>query len=64
MTQQIEKADFDVEPLLRGRRISLRRVDGHALWVSSRVLKEAGELPDTIYGGTIVRDSDGNPTGK
>ncbi|THH07934.1 hypothetical protein EW145_g3049 [Phellinidium pouzarii] len=56
-------ADFDSEPLLRGRPIVLRRVDGHAIWVSPRVLKESSDLPDSIEGGEIVRDSDGQPTG-
>ncbi|KAI5118629.1 hypothetical protein M0805_006996 [Coniferiporia weirii] len=56
-------ADFDSEPLLRERPIVLRRVDGHALWVSSWVLKESGDLPEGIEGGTIVRGVDGKPTG-
>ncbi|KAJ8074808.1 hypothetical protein PM082_019133 [Marasmius tenuissimus] len=42
-------ADLDADPLLKGRPIALRRVDGHATWVSSR--------------GLIVRDEEGRPTG-
>jgi predicted amidohydrolase YtcJ len=57
------QADFDREPLLKGRPIVLRRVDGHAIWVSPRVLELSGELPDEIEGGTIVRGEDGNATG-
>lgn len=58
------KAEFDAEPLLRGRPIVLRRVDGHALWVSSRVIKELGSLPDHIEGGAIIRYENGKPTGE
>lgn len=58
------KADFDVEPLLRGRPIVLRRVDGHAMWVSSRVINELGSLPDHIEGGAIIRYENGKPTGE
>ncbi|KAI0087591.1 amidohydrolase family-domain-containing protein [Irpex rosettiformis] len=51
--------------------ISLSRVDGHALWVSPRVLELTKEqLPgqkwpssEEVNGGEIVRDSTGNPTG-
>ncbi|KII83661.1 hypothetical protein PLICRDRAFT_180263 [Plicaturopsis crispa FD-325 SS-3] len=56
-------ADFDRDPLLRGRPIALARVDIHAYWVSTRVLELMGELPDTVEGGSIVRDAAGNPTG-
>ncbi|KIM90063.1 hypothetical protein PILCRDRAFT_2295 [Piloderma croceum F 1598] len=55
--------DFDREPLLRGRPIALVRVDGHASWVSSRVLESMGELPDEVEGGSIVRYANGKPTG-
>ncbi|KAF9260444.1 hypothetical protein L218DRAFT_1002760 [Marasmius fiardii PR-910] len=56
-------ADLDSDPLLKGRPIALRRVDGHATWVSSRVLEIIGELPSEVEGGMIVRDEKGNPTG-
>ncbi|KAI6120257.1 amidohydrolase family-domain-containing protein [Pisolithus croceorrhizus] len=55
--------DFDAEPLLRGRRIYLDRIDGHAAWVSRRVLQLMGELPNTVDGGEIIRDGSANPTG-
>ncbi|KAH7911782.1 amidohydrolase family-domain-containing protein [Hygrophoropsis aurantiaca] len=55
--------DFDTEPLLRGRRISLQRVDGHATWVSNRVLQLMGDLPYEVSGGAIIRDDKGKPTG-
>ncbi|KIN96284.1 hypothetical protein M404DRAFT_16921 [Pisolithus tinctorius Marx 270] len=55
--------DFDAEPLLRGRRIYLDRVDGHAAWVSRRVLQLMGELPNTVDGGEIIRDGSAHPTG-
>lgn len=57
--------DLDQDPLLKGRPISLNRVDGHARWVSSRVLKLMGDLPgdSEVIGGKIIRDNHGNPTG-
>ncbi|KAF8643124.1 hypothetical protein AX16_009216 [Volvariella volvacea WC 439] len=55
-------AELDADPVLAGRPIALRRVDGHAVWVSQAVLDLAGELRD-VEGGLIIRDGDGNPTG-
>jgi predicted amidohydrolase YtcJ len=55
--------DFDREPLLRGRRISLARIDVHASWVSNRVLQLMTPLPEDIDGGLIIRDEHGKPTG-
>ncbi|KAF9450920.1 hypothetical protein P691DRAFT_773575 [Macrolepiota fuliginosa MF-IS2] len=57
--------DLDQDPLLKGRPISLIRVDGHARWVSTRVLNLMGTLPDDdeVIGGRIIRDPHGNPTG-
>ncbi|KAI6118109.1 amidohydrolase family-domain-containing protein [Pisolithus sp. B1] len=55
--------DLDAEPLLRGRRIYLERIDCHVAWVSRRVLQLMGELPNTVNGGQIVRDGSANPTG-
>ena len=48
-----------------GRAVLLRRVDGHAAWVSSEALRRAGIGPDTPdpEGGRIVRDAAGEPTG-
>ena len=57
------QADLDNHPLLHGRPIALRRRDGHAFWVSPRVLELMGPLPATIAGGDIIRDLHGNPTG-
>ncbi len=48
-----------------GRAVLLRRVDGHAAWVSSEALRRAGisaATPDTA-GGRILRDGAGEPTG-
>ncbi|KAJ3759321.1 amidohydrolase family-domain-containing protein [Lentinula raphanica] len=56
-------ADFDKDPLLKGRPIALQRVDEHATWVSSRVLEIMGDLPTDVEGGSIIRDSSGVPTG-
>lgn len=55
--------DFDREPLLRGRRISLARIDVHASWVSNRVLQLMTPLPESIDGGLVIRDKHGKPTG-
>lgn len=45
--------------------IVLKRVDGHATWVNSAVLKKAGidKYSRDPEGGQIIRDSKGNPTG-
>lgn len=56
-------AELDEDPVLNGRPIVLTRIDGHASWVSTKVLKYMGNLPETVEGGNIVRDEDGNPTG-
>jgi predicted amidohydrolase YtcJ len=48
-----------------GRAVVLRRIDGHAAWVSSEALRLAGitrTTPDPA-GGAILRDADGEPTG-
>ncbi|KAF8999779.1 amidohydrolase family-domain-containing protein [Cyathus striatus] len=56
--------DLAADPLLRDRPIALRRVDGHATWVSPRVLQIMGnDLPKDVDGGIIVRDNQGKPTG-
>jgi len=56
-------ADFDADPILRGRPISLIRVDGHATWVSTTVLDMMKPLPKTVEGGEIIRDAQGSATG-
>ncbi|KAF5391967.1 hypothetical protein D9757_003282 [Collybiopsis confluens] len=56
-------ADLDADPLLKGRPIALRRVDGHAMWVSGRALGLTHDLPEEVEGGLIIRDSKGVPTG-
>jgi predicted amidohydrolase YtcJ len=59
----VAKDDLDREPLLRGRFVLLARIDGHASWASNAVLSKLNNLPDEVYGGLIVRDKAGNPTG-
>ncbi|KAF8154107.1 amidohydrolase family-domain-containing protein [Crassisporium funariophilum] len=56
-------ADLDNDPMLKGRLISLSRVDGHARWVSSAVLDLMHKLPEKVDGGLIVRDDQGIATG-
>ncbi|KIY48515.1 amidohydrolase 3 [Fistulina hepatica ATCC 64428] len=55
-------ADLGRDPLLKGRAIALSRIDGHAAWVSPAVLALMGTLPETVDGGSILRDAEGNPT--
>ncbi|QRW06260.1 amidohydrolase family protein [Ceratobasidium sp. AG-Ba] len=55
--------DFDQDPALIGKPIVLARTDVHAYWVSNEVIRRLGPLPDTVEGGEIVRDAQGNPTG-
>ncbi|KAG1731420.1 hypothetical protein EDB19DRAFT_1738028 [Suillus lakei] len=55
--------DFDREPLLRGRRTFLARIDVHASSVSNRVLQFIAPLPENVDGGLIIRDEHGKPTG-
>jgi len=45
--------------------VSFIRVDGHASWVNSKALSLAGIDKDTRepQGGTIIKDSSGNPNG-
>jgi predicted amidohydrolase YtcJ len=57
------KASLDA--VLSDRPIVLERIDGHAIWVNSVTLHEAGitnATPDPA-GGKIVRDASGEPTG-
>ena len=63
LLMQVSKSDLDQDPVLKGRLISLSRVDGHAKWVSPRVLQLMGELPDHVEGGLIIRDANGRPSG-
>jgi predicted amidohydrolase YtcJ len=63
--EQFPTAEDLVTPLLKDRPILLVRVDGHANWVSPRVLQimqEKSSIPD-VEGGMVLRDSRGNPTG-
>ncbi len=48
-----------------GVAVVLRRVDGHAAWLSSAALAKAGITKDSVdpAGGRIVRDAAGEPTG-
>ena len=47
-----------------GKYVYLERVDGHALFVSTNVLQQAGITAKTkIDGGSIVHDKNGEPTG-
>lgn len=54
--------EFDKSDILRGLPISLARVDCHAEWVSTAILRLMDNILD-VEGGTVVRDSGGKPTG-
>ncbi|KAG2121521.1 amidohydrolase family-domain-containing protein [Suillus cothurnatus] len=56
------KDNFDREPLLRGRRISLARIDAHTSCVSNHVLQLVAPPPEHIDGRLIIRDKHGKPT--
>jgi len=45
--------------------VVLRRIDGHAVWINSRVLEKAGITAATTdpRGGKILREATGEPTG-
>ncbi len=55
----------DLDAIVGERPVALRRIDGHAVWVSSAALAAAGILASTPdpEGGRIVRGPDGAPTG-
>lgn len=55
----------DLERAAPARPIALRRIDGHAVWLSPSALIAAGISKDTPDppGGRIIRDADGHPTG-
>lgn len=55
----------DLDAVVGDRPAALRRVDGHALWVDSAVLRAAGIDATTVDppGGRILRDAAGAPSG-
>ncbi|KAF9809090.1 hypothetical protein IEO21_07588 [Rhodonia placenta] len=55
--------DLDRDSVVRGRPVVLQSKDGHALWVSSTVIKSMEPMPEDVPGGVIMRDDSGNPTG-
>lgn len=61
--QNNTQADLDADPVIKGRPVMLRSKDGHGTWISGRVLDTLKSLPDTIEGGSIIRDKDGKPAG-
>lgn len=57
-------AELEKNPIVRGRPVVLQSKDGHALWVSQKILdKMLPFIPDHIEGGVIARDENGNPSG-
>lgn len=55
----------ELDQVVKGRPVWLRRVDGHAGWANTRAMEIAGITKDTEdpQGGKIIRDAQGNPTG-
>ncbi|KAI0700891.1 amidohydrolase family-domain-containing protein [Cytidiella melzeri] len=56
-------ADLESDPIVAGRPIILQSKDGHALWVSQKILSAVQPLPAEVEGGVIVRDKSDQPTG-
>lgn len=55
---------MEENPIVRGRPVVLQSKDGHALWVSQKILDAMLPfIPDHLEGGVIARDLDGNPSG-
>ncbi|CAA7270285.1 unnamed protein product [Cyclocybe aegerita] len=55
--------DLEANSVVAGRPVILQSRDGHAVWVSKRALDANAPYPETVEGGIIVRDEDGEPTG-
>lgn len=55
----------DIDEVSKYNPVVLTRIDGHAVWVNSLVLRLANITKDTKdpEGGKILRDKNGNPTG-
>ena len=55
----------ELDAVSAGHPVVLERIDGHAIWVNSAVLRRAAITNDTREGtgGRIVRDAAGAPTG-
>jgi len=56
--------EMESDPVIRGRPVVLQSKDGHALWVSQKILDAMAPIPAHVEGGHIVRDEMGNPTGE
>ena len=55
----------DLDAVAKEQPVYLRRIDGHAAWVNSKVLSICGidENTEDPDGGKIIRDENGYPTG-
>ncbi|KII92233.1 hypothetical protein PLICRDRAFT_37025 [Plicaturopsis crispa FD-325 SS-3] len=63
MEQWPTAQDLEADPIVRGRPVVMQSKDGHALWVSAKVIESSAPFPDVIEGGTMLRDASGKPTG-
>ena len=55
----------ELDAVVADRPAALGRIDGHAMWLNTRALQQAGiskATPDPV-GGRIERDANGNPSG-
>ncbi|KAI0344613.1 hypothetical protein BDW22DRAFT_1354713 [Trametopsis cervina] len=55
--------DLENDEVVAGRPIILQSKDGHALWVSQKILTAMHPIPDKVEGGVIVRNPSGEPIG-
>ncbi|PSR72158.1 hypothetical protein PHLCEN_2v11950 [Hermanssonia centrifuga] len=55
--------DLEADPVVAGRPIILQSKDGHALWVSRKIMTAMEPIPDEVEGGIIIRDPFGKPAG-
>ncbi|GJJ06290.1 hypothetical protein Clacol_000481 [Clathrus columnatus] len=56
-------ADLESDPVVRNRPVVLLSKDGHAFWCSKKAILLSSPLPETVEGGIIERDKNGEPIG-
>lgn len=56
-------ADLESDPVVRNRPIVLLSKDGHAFWCSKKAISLSSPVPETVEGGIIERDENGEIIG-